>query len=141
TPAVSKSASPPATSGPACWPSPRRISWAAAAWDGAPPTPSLTAGGGCTASRGSGSRTRACFPTRSRSTPTSPSWDSRTASRRGSGGSSQGLMPERVDVVVVGGGPAVLATSQQLSQQHVHHRVLDRRGTRGSNWATTYEQS
>src|SRR5256886_1980850 len=39
TPIVSKNAWPPATSGPACWPSPPRISWVAAEWDGPQPTP------------------------------------------------------------------------------------------------------
>src|SRR5439155_318137 len=41
-PAGSKSASPPTTSGPACWPSPPRISWEGAGWDGALPTRSPT---------------------------------------------------------------------------------------------------
>ncbi len=48
-------------------------------------------------------------------------------------------MSERVDVVVVGAGPAGLATSQQLAQHDVHHRVLERGDTVGYTWANLYD--
>lgn len=48
-------------------------------------------------------------------------------------------MPERADVLVVGGGPAGLATSQQLRAQGVAHRVLERGDTVGFTWANLYE--
>ena len=48
-------------------------------------------------------------------------------------------MPESVDVVVVGGGPAGLATSQQLRHHRVPHRVLERGDTVGSTWANLYD--
>jgi len=44
-----------------------------------------------------------------------------------------------VHVVVVGGGPAGLATSQQLRQHGVPHRVLERGDTVGYTWANLYE--
>jgi len=44
-----------------------------------------------------------------------------------------------VDVLVVGGGPAGLATSQQLSQHRVPHRVLERGDDVGYTWANLYD--
>jgi len=44
-----------------------------------------------------------------------------------------------VDVLVVGGGPAGLATSQQLRQHRVPHRVLERGDTVGYTWAHLYD--
>src|SRR5256885_4634099 len=46
---------------------------------------------------------------------------------------------DRVDVLVVGGGPAGLATSQQLSQHRVPHRVLERGEDVGYPWANLYD--
>ncbi len=48
-------------------------------------------------------------------------------------------MTERVDVVVVGGGPAGLATSQQLRRHGVANRVLERGDTVGYTWANLYD--
>src|SRR2546427_2584648 len=48
-------------------------------------------------------------------------------------------MTDRVDVLVLGGGPAGLATSQQLSQQRVPHRVLERGDDVGYTWANLYD--
>lgn len=48
-------------------------------------------------------------------------------------------MTDRVDVLVVGGGPAGLATSQQLSQHRVPHRVLERGDDVGYTWANLYD--
>ena len=48
-------------------------------------------------------------------------------------------MTEQVDVVVVGGGPAGLATSQQLRAHRVAHRVLERGDTVGHSWANLYD--
>jgi len=48
-------------------------------------------------------------------------------------------LAERVDVVVVGAGPAGLATSQQLRQHHVAHRVLERGDIVGYTWANLYD--
>ena len=48
-------------------------------------------------------------------------------------------MTDQVDVLVVGGGPAGLATSQQLSQQRVPHRVLERGDDVGYTWANLYD--
>jgi len=39
----------------------------------------------------------------------------------------------------VGAGPAGLATSQQLAQHDVHHRVLERGDTVGHTWANLYD--
>jgi len=46
---------------------------------------------------------------------------------------------ERIDVVVVGGGPAGLAASQQLRQHGVPHRVLERGDAVGYTWANLYD--
>src|SRR6267154_2266274 len=48
-------------------------------------------------------------------------------------------MTERVDVLVVGGGPAGLATSQQLREHAVPHRVLERGDSVGDTWANLYD--
>ena len=48
-------------------------------------------------------------------------------------------MTDRVDVLVVGGGPAGLATSHQLSRQRVPHRVLERGDDVGFTWANLYD--
>jgi lysine/ornithine N-monooxygenase len=48
-------------------------------------------------------------------------------------------MSERVDVAVVGAGPAGLATSQQLQAHGVRHRVFERGGTVGYTWANLYD--
>ena len=48
-------------------------------------------------------------------------------------------MTDRVDVLVLGGGPAGLATSQQLSQHRVPHRVLERGDDVGYTWANLYD--
>jgi len=48
-------------------------------------------------------------------------------------------MSERVDVAVVGAGPAGLATSQQLAARHIRHRVLERGDTVGYTWANLYD--
>jgi glycine/D-amino acid oxidase-like deaminating enzyme len=48
-------------------------------------------------------------------------------------------MSERVDVAVVGAGPAGLATSQQLAQRGIRHRVLERGETVGYTWANLYD--
>ena len=57
----------------------------------------------------------------------------------GAGPMGRRLVSERVDVVVVGGGPAGLATSQQLRQHRVPHRVLERGDTVGYTWAHLYD--
>jgi len=43
------------------------------------------------------------------------------------------------DVLVVGAGPAGLATSRQLSRRNIAHRVLERGGTVGHAWANLYD--
>ncbi len=48
-------------------------------------------------------------------------------------------MAERIPVVVVGAGPAGLATSQQLKERGVPHRVLERGDTVGYTWANLYD--
>ncbi|HET7295677.1 MAG TPA: NAD(P)/FAD-dependent oxidoreductase [Gemmatimonadales bacterium] len=48
-------------------------------------------------------------------------------------------MSERTDVVVVGAGPAGLATSQQLRERGVRHVVLERGDTVGYTWANLYD--
>jgi len=48
-------------------------------------------------------------------------------------------MPEHVPVVVVGAGPAGLATSQQLRQRGVPHRVLEGGDAAGHTWANLYD--
>ena len=48
-------------------------------------------------------------------------------------------MAERLDAVVVGAGPAGLATSQQLSQHGVPHRILERGDSVGYTWANLYD--
>jgi cation diffusion facilitator CzcD-associated flavoprotein CzcO len=48
-------------------------------------------------------------------------------------------MVERIPVVVVGAGPAGLATSQQLKERGVPHRVLERGDTVGYTWANLYD--
>ncbi len=48
-------------------------------------------------------------------------------------------MTDRVDVLVVGGGPAGLATSHQLRQHRVPHRVLERGDGVGHTWANLYD--
>ena len=48
-------------------------------------------------------------------------------------------MPERCRVVVLGAGPAGLATSQQLTERGVPHRVLERGDTVGYTWANLYD--
>lgn len=48
-------------------------------------------------------------------------------------------VPERLDVVVVGAGPAGLATSQQLQEHRVSHCVLERGDTVGYTWANLYD--
>ena len=48
-------------------------------------------------------------------------------------------MPETLAVVVVGSGPAGLATSQQLRRHRVTHRVLERGDTVGYTWANLYD--
>ncbi|HYT05429.1 MAG TPA: NAD(P)/FAD-dependent oxidoreductase [Gemmatimonadales bacterium] len=48
-------------------------------------------------------------------------------------------MAERVPVVVVGAGPAGLATSQQLKERGVPHRVLERGDAVGYTWANLYD--
>jgi glycine/D-amino acid oxidase-like deaminating enzyme len=48
-------------------------------------------------------------------------------------------MADRIQVVVVGAGPAGLATSQQLRARAVPHRVLERGDTVGYTWANLYD--
>ncbi len=48
-------------------------------------------------------------------------------------------MPEHVPVVVVGAGPAGLATSQQLRKHGIPHRVLERGDAAGHTWANLYD--
>jgi cation diffusion facilitator CzcD-associated flavoprotein CzcO len=48
-------------------------------------------------------------------------------------------MPELADVLIVGGGPAGLATSQQLRARGIPHRVLERGDAVGYTWANLYD--
>lgn len=48
-------------------------------------------------------------------------------------------MPERVAALVVGGGPAGLATSQQLIERGVPHRLFERGDFVGHSWANLYD--
>src|SRR5690348_3007306 len=48
-------------------------------------------------------------------------------------------MSEPAGVLVVGGGPAGLATSQQLKAHAIPHRVLERGDTVGYTWANLYD--
>src|SRR5881396_739182 len=48
-------------------------------------------------------------------------------------------MPEPARVLVVGAGPAGLATSQQLQARAVPHRVLERGDSVGHTWANLYD--
>ena len=48
-------------------------------------------------------------------------------------------MPERLAALVVGGGPAGLATSQQLTERGVPHRVFERGDFVGHTWANLYD--
>jgi hypothetical protein len=43
------------------------------------------------------------------------------------------------DVLVIGAGPAGLATSQQLAARHIPHRVLERGDVVGHTWANLYD--
>ncbi len=46
---------------------------------------------------------------------------------------------ERIPVVVIGAGPAGLATSAQLRQRGVEHRVLERGSSVGHSWRNLYD--
>ena len=46
---------------------------------------------------------------------------------------------DRYPVVVVGGGPAGLATSAELRRRNIHHVVLERGETVGHSWANLYD--
>ena len=48
-------------------------------------------------------------------------------------------MPEHLPVAVVGAGPAGLATSQQLRERGVAHRVFERGNAAGHTWANLYD--
>lgn len=48
-------------------------------------------------------------------------------------------MPELADVLIVGGGPAGLATSQQLRARGIPHCVLERGDSVGHTWANLYD--
>ncbi len=48
-------------------------------------------------------------------------------------------MLERLPVIVVGAGPAGLATSRELVRRRVPHRVLERGDTVGYTWANLYD--
>ena len=48
-------------------------------------------------------------------------------------------MPNRLPVLVVGAGPAGLATSRELGRRRVAHRVLERGDTVGYTWANLYD--
>jgi Predicted flavoprotein involved in K+ transport len=44
-----------------------------------------------------------------------------------------------VDALIVGAGPAGLATSRELSRAGVEHRVLERGDVIGHTWANLYD--
>ena len=48
-------------------------------------------------------------------------------------------MTEIFDAIVIGGGPAGLATSRELAKRGVHHVVLERGPEVGYSWANLYE--
>src|SRR5947209_11771431 len=48
-------------------------------------------------------------------------------------------MPERIRAVVIGAGPAGLATSRELVRHGVEHVVLERGDRVGYSWANLYE--
>lgn len=49
------------------------------------------------------------------------------------------MLGERVDAIVIGGGPAGLATSRELARRGVAHRVLERGPGVGASWRNAYD--